>query len=276
MDASAVVSETDAAHSSEDEDQEWLSNSAASSQRTRLLKVDEETGASDTKNEQRQGEDSGEEMDDAADELYCANMDDEDEAWVYKHLRSGKEETIYLRVQQKNNESNEHGEAMHSEAKYHMSSQKQEVQISSNQSITLQHEQMKKALLLKPRNSDAVLSCPRCFTCVCMDCQQHEKYANQYRAMFVMNIGVNWNKIMVYDDAFGGLKLVPETTEGRNNGGVINEDAPDRIPHDLDHGLGEEAEETYYSVYCGYCEYEVAALDMKDEIYYFYGCIASA
>jgi hypothetical protein len=32
-----------------------------------------------------------------------------------------------------------------------------------------------------------MLSCPLCFTTVCIDCQQHELYETQFRAMFVMN-----------------------------------------------------------------------------------------
>lgn len=39
----------------------------------------------------------------------------------------------------------------------------------------------------KGHKSDAVLSCPLCFTTLCLDCQQHERYENQFRAMFVMN-----------------------------------------------------------------------------------------
>lgn len=39
--------------------------------------------------------------------------------------------------------------------------------------------------LTKPRQSDATLSCPCCFTPLCYDCQRHEVYVNQYRAMFV-------------------------------------------------------------------------------------------
>ncbi|GAB4817238.1 hypothetical protein N2152v2_004284 [Parachlorella kessleri] len=38
--------------------------------------------------------------------------------------------------------------------------------------------------------SDAVLSCPLCFTTLCIDCQQHARYENQFRAMFVMNCKV--------------------------------------------------------------------------------------
>lgn len=40
------------------------------------------------------------------------------------------------------------------------------------------------------RVSDAVLSCPGCFTMLCLDCQKHDKYHNQYRAMFVVNCQV--------------------------------------------------------------------------------------
>lgn len=37
------------------------------------------------------------------------------------------------------------------------------------------------------RRSDAILSCPGCFTTICVDCQRHEYIATQYRAMFVTN-----------------------------------------------------------------------------------------
>ena len=35
--------------------------------------------------------------------------------------------------------------------------------------------------------TDAVLNCPCCFVVLCIDCQRHEKYTDQYRAMFVSN-----------------------------------------------------------------------------------------
>ena len=37
------------------------------------------------------------------------------------------------------------------------------------------------------RKSDAILSCPGCLTTVCIDCQQHAVFENQFRAMFTMN-----------------------------------------------------------------------------------------
>ena len=39
----------------------------------------------------------------------------------------------------------------------------------------------------RSHRSDAILSCPLCFTTLCIDCQQHDTYDNQFRAMFVMN-----------------------------------------------------------------------------------------
>jgi len=42
--------------------------------------------------------------------------------------------------------------------------------------------------------SDAQLCCPCCFTIVCMDCQQHVKYSNQYRAVFVRNCNLRDNE----------------------------------------------------------------------------------
>jgi hypothetical protein len=77
---------------------------------------------------------------------------------------------------------------------------------------------------LKPRNSDAVLSCPCCFTIVCMDCQRHVKYANQFRAMFVMNIGVRWDRRLKWDDNAGELIVIGSTAGGAARGGRSNEE----------------------------------------------------
>lgn len=282
MDASAVVSEDAAGLSSEDEDLEWLTNASlpSQSQRNRLARVDEQTRASSDENGGHQLEvdsDDDDTIDNkTADALYySANMDDEDEAWVYKHLRGGEEQPVHVRVQRtkpkyshSNNDEDTAGEENEVDSQ---SETDKRSSASARDARTNQfQDQMQKALLLKPRFSDAVLSCPRCFTTVCMDCQQHEKYANQYRAMFVMNIGVDWNKRMIYDEACAELKLVPPSA----NIYAVNGNSPDRIPHDFD-GTKNNEQEMYHSVHCGYCQYDVAALDMKTEIYYFYGCIAS-
>ena len=320
------------------------------------------------------------------DDLYCKNMDDEDEAWVYEHMRGGgggREDLINARhpcplrnFQQENNnfgnstEQYEHhhhakkakgiddnsmphdtdgawsaafesesnnDNPMDSDNEQYQHQQQYDEQHQSNPLSTPQMQQHLRQpqasptstmSLVKPRSSDAILSCPSCFNIVCMDCQQHEKYANQYRAMFVMNIGVDWNRKMVYDDAMGCLKLLNGGSsssfcevansaiaggvehhgggdnimvESNNEGSVhmqLGEEAnpgvdgganvhrPDKIPEEYhetspssNKSMKEDTEnesEAFYSVHCSYCRYEVAALDMKDEIYYFFGCIASS
>ena len=127
MDAAAIVSETDAAlsgHSSDEEDHEWLSKSAVASQRRstaasgrRVLQRVDERGVEQSEQDDNGDSSVDDDNDDqlhednsydenemsenvAADDLYCANMDDEDEAWVYKHMRSGKEELVSVRTQQ--------------------------------------------------------------------------------------------------------------------------------------------------------------------------------
>ena len=188
---------------------------------------------------------------DKKDALYCENMDDEDEAWVYKNLRSGMEETVTMRQQSTNNNNNW---------------KKSKSQKTSPQQGT---EQFKQGRVLKPRDSDAVLSCPCCFQIVCMDSQKHEKYENQYRAMFVMNIGVHWDKKMYHDEKTNDLM---EFNAGETNG---NHKEPSSKVIQLDDDA-KSRQKIFYSVFCSSCETEVAALDLQDEIYYFFGCIASS
>jgi hypothetical protein len=155
-----------------------------------------------------------------ADELFDAQLDDNDEAYVYKHLRSGVQETVTVK----------------------RDTERQEIKV------------------FKPRNSDAVLSCPCCFQIVCMDCQRHDRYPNQYRAMFVMGITVRWDQRLVYDDKNKGL--VQYDTGGGSTNHTSTIPASDSA--------------VYYTVCCANCQTTVAALDMEEEVYHFYGCLASA
>ena len=165
-----------------------------------------------------------------ADELYDTNADEEDEAYVYSHLRSGVEESV--RIQQPNS------------------------------------QKIEDLKVLKPRNSDAILSCPCCFVIVCMDCQRHERYPNQFRAMFVMNIAVKWDHRLIYDDR---QKMLIEYNNKNNNN-----QSPVSHPATTTQQQQKRKEELYYTVCCANCTTMVAALDMEDEIYHFYGCLATS
>uniref|UniRef100_A0A7N4PYR7 E2F associated phosphoprotein n=1 Tax=Sarcophilus harrisii TaxID=9305 RepID=A0A7N4PYR7_SARHA len=59
-------------------------------------------------------------------------------------------------------------------------------------------------------NSDAVLNCPACMTTLCLDCQRHEYYKTQYRAMFVMNCSVNREEVLRYKSPMNKKKRKEE------------------------------------------------------------------
>lgn len=164
------------------------------------------------------------------DDLYDPNMDEENEAYVYRNMRGGTKETISV-LQQRGRGGGR----------------------ANAPTTTVVQRQV-----YKPRNSDAVLSCPCCFTIVCMDCQRHKRFLNQFRAMFVMGITVDWSKRLVYDYIHQALIEKPQL--------------PNQVPLDVKHV--EEGE--YFPVQCASCQTRVAALDMKEEVYHFFGCLESA
>ncbi|XP_072292280.1 E2F-associated phosphoprotein isoform X2 [Eucyclogobius newberryi] len=122
--------------------------------------------------------------------------------------------------------------------------------------------------------SDAVLNCPACMTTLCLDCQRHEKYQTQYRAMFVMNCTVKKDEVLRY-------KAQPDPRKFRNR---RKRKAPgtkpglDQGPHG-DQGLpqrpeGLDSDEVYHPVQCSECSTEVAVFD-KEEVYHFFNILAS-
>jgi E2F-associated phosphoprotein len=185
------------------------------------------------------------------DDLFDDQADEEDETYVYRHLRSGASSMA-----------------------------------DTTSSITSDPENFS-----KPRNSDAVLSCPACFRIVCMDCQRHEYYKNQYRAMFVMSVTVRWDLSLQYDPETRCLVPCQPTFNDRNvdsslqNNSILQENDDDRSRSSHHHAVpcGDGVETAvgtddtiYYTVCCANCHTTVAALDMIDEVYHFSGCLASS
>jgi hypothetical protein len=174
----------------------------------------EEGSSSDTDEQESYANNNANANANSEDLFLDASADDVDEAFVYQQLRGGIHEPITIKSS------------------------------GTNQTISV----------LKPRKSDAVLSCPCCFQIVCMDCQRHERYADQYRAMFVMGITVAWNTTLL-DTADGLVEL-----DATSSASVV-------VPHAIN---------SYVRVNCANCQTQVAALDMTDEVYHFYGCLSSS
>ena len=107
----------------------------------------------------------------------------------------------------------------------------------------------------KSKNSDAILSCPLCFTTVCVDCQQHATEENQFRAMFVMNCKVDTSKV-VKGEAESGSKKRKKTP-------VAEEDE-------------NEGNEQYNPVHCAACDNELGVREIGPTgLYHFFHVVAS-
>lgn len=100
-------------------------------------------------------------------------------------------------------------------------------------------------------SSDAVLNCPACFTVLCLDCQRHEVYNTQYRAMFVVNCTVNTEQKLKFPVKGKGKK-------GKGGKGKVVTDP----------------NSDYHPVMCDNCKSEVAMYD-QDEVYHFFNVVSS-
>jgi hypothetical protein len=153
------------------------------------------------------------------------------------------------------------------------------------------------------RHTDAFLHCPGCFTLLCVDCQRHDVFLNQYRAMFVKNCKVDKQREVRYKkqeivsnkqrkkeeykaklaakkqakklNYEGTQDIVAESSISETKK-VAQTSEPlfeytDRIYTEDEH-LYEP--EFYYIVTCKKCEYEVAVMD-EEEVYHFHNVIAS-
>lgn len=112
------------------------------------------------------------------------------------------------------------------------------------------------------QRSDAVLNCPACMSMVCLDCQRHELYRSQYRAMFVFNCTVCRDRPLQY-------RPQPEQKHQKKS----RRRRGSRKHHEMEESAV-SATEVYLPVVCSTCNTDIAVLD-TDEVYHFFNVIAS-
>ncbi|GMR44305.1 hypothetical protein PMAYCL1PPCAC_14500, partial [Pristionchus mayeri] len=100
--------------------------------------------------------------------------------------------------------------------------------------------------------SDAVLSCPGCMVLLTRDCQRHEVYKDQYRAMFVENCRVDDEEQLTIEKT--GKEKRRERQRRRKDG------QSDPVPGEGD---------MFKAVRCAVCTTKVAVID-HDEVYHFF------
>lgn len=115
--------------------------------------------------------------------------------------------------------------------------------------------------------SDATLNCPCCFTLLCVDCQIHDTYPHQFRAMFVKNCVVDFDTKYIYNEkaalARKGFK------QSRGGGEEIQESLLIPLPEGV-----QRDKDFYYKSMCGVCHASVAVFD-EDEVFHFYNVYPS-
>ncbi|KAG0348095.1 hypothetical protein BG004_006070 [Podila humilis] len=116
--------------------------------------------------------------------------------------------------------------------------------------------------------TDAILACPMCLTQLCYDCQRHEIYVHQYRAMFVEHCKTIETEILRFavEKKKRGKKAA-ESAETPSSSSGISE--PEFRPSEYD-----EPEAVYHPVVCEVCNTKVALID-GDEVYHFFNVIPS-
>ena len=116
-------------------------------------------------------------------------------------------------------------------------------------------------------NSDAVLNCPACMTLLCLDCQRHEKFKSQYRAMFVVNCNVEKTEVLHY----------PNNKQQKKKSKIkeVNKPAGDEcVASCSDKDSSFVSADQFHPVRCKTCTTEVGVYD-RDEIFHFFNVLAS-
>ena len=116
------------------------------------------------------------------DELYDEDEDEDNARWV-QQMRDGYHN---MQVTQPSDTTT---------AENNQQSNTSTTDTATNNSMDSTKQTQKHKPAAKHR-SDALLCCPACMTTVCIDCQRHDVYKNQFRAMFVMNCTVNYEQLL--------------------------------------------------------------------------------
>ncbi|XP_001197735.1 E2F-associated phosphoprotein [Strongylocentrotus purpuratus] len=116
--------------------------------------------------------------------------------------------------------------------------------------------------------TDAILNCPACMTTLCIDCQRHELYTNQYRAMFVMNCCIIRSEQLRYPESKNKKKKWRKKKRR-------HEETMEGGEADEEEGSGAAGDELFNPVKCSICNTEVGVLD-KQEIFHFFNVLSSA
>ncbi|KAF9930401.1 hypothetical protein FBU30_000532 [Linnemannia zychae] len=121
--------------------------------------------------------------------------------------------------------------------------------------------------------TDAILSCPMCLTQLCFDCQQHDIYTHQFRAMFVEHCRVVETERLRFPN-------VPKKNNTKTKKAIKSNDSSsltleESKPPEFKPSEDDDMDAVYNPVVCEICNTRVALMD-QDEVFHFFNVIPTA
>ncbi|EGT39797.1 hypothetical protein CAEBREN_15160 [Caenorhabditis brenneri] len=130
-----------------------------------------------------------------------------------------------------------------------------------NEKWVKEHRKIVRGQDVPDGEADGVLSCPGCMVELTRDCQRHEIYKTQYRAMFVSNCQLVGEKMAIEKT---GKEKRRQRQKARKSGGQADAAATAPVLDESD---------LYTQVKCSSCGTIVAMMD-SEEIYHFFNVLA--
>jgi hypothetical protein len=146
-------------------------------------------------------------------DFYDPKADDEDERWVVENLKhTAISGTGSVATTPAGSARRRAGDGSGGNTQVEQSAHGEEAQTSAKSPIDEAHSGRRVGGVQLPP-SDAVLSCPACFGMICLDCQRHESFGNQWRAMFAQNVRVLTIQLLsLVHCLYGTEALIPRSS----------------------------------------------------------------
>ncbi|VDO72762.1 unnamed protein product, partial [Onchocerca flexuosa] len=110
--------------------------------------------------------------------------------------------------------------------------------------------------------TDAVLSCPACMSLLTRDCQRHELYHNQYRAIFVENCSVVEDEVLFLPQSGKNKQKARKNAAGIKPNTIVDPASITKFPK----------EDLFHPVRCNICATNVGVYDYE-EIFHFFNVL---
>ncbi|KAL3995454.1 E2F-associated phosphofamily protein [Acanthocheilonema viteae] len=111
--------------------------------------------------------------------------------------------------------------------------------------------------------TDAVLSCPACMSLLTRDCQRHDFYLNQYRAVFVENCNVVKNEVLFLPLSGKNKRKARKNAAGVKPNAIVDPANTAMLPK----------EDLFHPVLCSVCATNVGVCNYE-EVFHFFNVLA--